>query len=91
MVVGLSPTQGSQFFFEKIVLGKLRCVALPFCCAVVPLPFSASLGVIVHTLGVRYCPNIDLLMSDELSLSSSLTPAVTTPSLLTFDPTSSTI
>ena len=45
MVVGSSPTRGSQFFFEK---GKLCCVALPFCCVVVALHFSASLGVIVH-------------------------------------------
>ena len=31
------------------VSGKLCCVALPFCCVVVvALPFSASLGVIVH-------------------------------------------
>ena len=31
------------------VSGELCCVALPFCCVVVvALPFSASLGVIVH-------------------------------------------
>ena len=40
---------------QSIFLGKvtvsdvLCCVALPFCCAVVvAVPFSASLGVIVH-------------------------------------------
>ena len=50
MVVGSNPTRGSQFFFEKMtVLGELCCVALPFCCfVVVVLPFSASLGMIVH-------------------------------------------
>ena len=49
MVVGSSPTQGSQFFFEKMT--ELRCVALPFCCAMVVLcclQFLASLEVILH-------------------------------------------
>ena len=50
MVVGSSPTQGSQFFFEKINDCFRRvCVALPFCCVVVALSFSASLELrIVH-------------------------------------------
>ena len=30
------------------VSGELCCVALPFCCVVVALPFSASLEAIVH-------------------------------------------
>ena len=30
------------------VSGELCCVALPFCCVVVALPFSASLAMIVH-------------------------------------------
>ena len=48
--LGSNLTQGSQFFYEKMtVSGELCCVALPFCCVVVvALPFSASLGVIVH-------------------------------------------
>ena len=45
MVVGLSPTR--IFLSKMTVSGKLCCVAMPFCC-VVALPFSASLGVIVH-------------------------------------------
>ena len=52
MVVGSSPTRGSQFSLKNDCFG---CVALPFCCVVVvALPFSASLEVIVdvyvHTL-----------------------------------------
>ena len=48
MIVGSSPTRGSQFFLT--VSGEFCCVALPFCCVVVvALPFSASLKVIVHT------------------------------------------
>ena len=43
------------------------------------------------TFGVRYSPSIDLLMADELSLSASLTPPITTPPELIFDPTSSTM
>ena len=30
------------------LFGRVCCVALPFCCVVVALPFSASLRVIVH-------------------------------------------
>ena len=30
------------------VLGELCCVALPFCCVVVALPFLASLEAIIH-------------------------------------------
>ena len=30
------------------VSGELCCAALPFCCVVVALPFSASLEAIVH-------------------------------------------
>ena len=51
--MGLSPTRGSRFFFEKMtVSGELCCVALFFCCVVVALSFSAFLGVIVHAGGV---------------------------------------
>ena len=38
------------------VSGELCCVALPFCCVVVALPFSESLGVIVYVHNVHvYC------------------------------------
>ena len=47
MVVGLSLTRGSQFFFQSNCLGKMCCVPMPFC-YVVAFPFSASLRVIVH-------------------------------------------
>ena len=40
------------FLLKMTVSGKLCCVALPFhCVVVVALPFSASLGVIVHVQG----------------------------------------
>ena len=34
MVVGLSPTRGSQFSWKMTASGELCCVALPFCCVV---------------------------------------------------------
>ena len=35
------------FLSKMTISGELCCVALPFCCVIV-VPFSASLGVIVH-------------------------------------------
>ena len=65
MVVGSSPTRGSQFFFKKNdCLGELCCVALPFCCVVVvALPFSVSLGVIVNVRMILYLFNGELFAS----------------------------
>ena len=44
-VVGFSPTRGSFFLWKITALGELCCVALSFCCVVLPcLSFWASHG-----------------------------------------------
>ena len=49
MVMGWSPPEAANFSLKMTVLGELCCVAFLFSCVVVvALPFSVSLGVIVH-------------------------------------------
>ena len=50
MVMGSSPTQGSQFFFENQVV--LCCFAFLLCCCYLAF-LSASLGVIVHAHAIE--------------------------------------
>ena len=50
------------FLLKMTVLGELCCVALPFCCVVVALPLSASLGVVVHaTVLTTFCIKITIM------------------------------
>ena len=63
MVVGSSPTQGSQFFFEKMtVSGELCCVALPFCCLLLLLPCLSQhlLYMYIYIVTFMYCPDLRL-------------------------------
>ena len=53
-----SPTRGSQFF---TVSGELCCVALPFCCVVVALPFSASVVAIIRVHVLSSLPSQKVL------------------------------
>ena len=52
------------------VLGELCCVALLFCCiVVVALPFSASLGMIVHacnTFNGLFVESVHVLLLNHL-------------------------
>ena len=52
MVVGSSPTRGSQFFLKNDCFGRVVLCCFAFL-LFVALPFSASIGVIVHELDIQ--------------------------------------